>query len=213
MMNTLNTFKGKKKILIHSCCAPCSTYPIEVLSIYFDITMFYFNPNIDDYIEYNKRKEELNKYLKETNPNINVIEGKYNISDFYEAVKGFEHIKEGGERCFKCYKLRLEETAKTAKSLNFDYFTTVLSISPYKNSKKLNEIGEQLSQEYGVNYLNADFKKNNGYKRSIELSNTYGLYRQDYCGCKFSKKEREQALNKNCICDNEIRSKKAKTAI
>jgi hypothetical protein len=196
MKNIIKELNGKKSLLIHSCCAPCSSYPLEVLSKDFDITLFYFNPNITDYNEYKKRKTELHKYVNETNSTIKIIEGNYNTNDFYEAIKGFEHIKEGGERCFKCYELRLRETAKIAKALNFDYFTTALSISPYKNSLKINEFGEKLEKEYGIKFLYADFKKNNGYKRSIELSNIHGLYRQDYCGCDFSKKEHEQATNK-----------------
>jgi len=195
MQNIIKNLDGKKKLLLHSCCAPCSSYPLEMLSAFFDITIFYYNPNITDYEEYEKRKEELYKFISDTKSSVTIIEGNYNTLNFYSAVKGFENVKEGGERCFKCYKLRLEETAKTAKLLNFDYFTTSLSISPYKNSQKINELGEQLAKEYKVNYLYADFKKNNGYKRSIELSRLYGLYRQDYCGCEFSKNEREQAIN------------------
>lgn len=173
------------KLLLHSCCAPCSSYVIEYLSEYFEITIFYYNPNIYPYEEYMKRVEEQKEFIKKisTKNKINFIEGIYDNNRYNEIVKGLENEKEGSNRCFKCYRMRLEETIKMAKELNYDYFTTTLSISPYKNSNKLNEIGIELEQEYNVKYLYADFKKKNGYKRSIELSKIYNLYRQDYCGC------------------------------
>jgi len=184
--------KQKKvpSLLLHVCCAPCSSYVLEYLSQYFKITVFYYNPNISTIEEYNKRKEEVKRFLKECSfaKNVDFIEGKYE-NDLYEnVIAGLEKEKEGGSRCEKCFRLRLEKTCKLALENNFDYFTTSLSISPYKNAKLLNEIGAELSQKYGVNYLYSDFKKRNGYKRSIELSHIYNLYRQDYCGCKYSKR-------------------------
>lgn len=182
-----------KKLFLHSCCAPCSSYVLEYLSSYFAITVFYYNPNIYPDEEYEKRSEEQRQFIRRFPAKypIQFVCGDFEKERFYEAVKGLEKIKEGGERCFCCYRLRLEETAKEAKRLGMDYFTTTLSISPLKNAEKLNEIGEELAKEYGVCYLNSDFKKKNGYKRSVELSREYGMYRQDYCGCVFSKAERE----------------------
>lgn len=180
-------------LLLHSCCAPCSSYVIEYLSSYFHITVFYYNPNIYPDEEYEKRVEEQMRFIQEfpTKYPVKFLRGEFEKERFYDTVKGFEQIKEGGERCFRCYELRLSETARTAQNMDVDYFTTTLSISPLKNAAKLNEIGEALALEYGVAYLNSDFKKKNGYKRSVELSNAYGMYRQDYCGCVFSKQERE----------------------
>lgn len=185
-------------LLLHSCCAPCSSYVLEYLSRYFSITVFYYNPNIYPAEEYYKRVEEQKSFISQlkTANEVKFIEGEFNDKVFYNCIQGLEHIKEGGERCFACYKLRLEETAKLAKDLHFDYFTTTLSISPYKNAEKLNEISNELSQIFNVKNLPSDFKKKNGYKRSIELSQEYNLYRQDYCGCVFSKNESE---NKNQI--------------
>lgn len=181
-------------LLLHSCCAPCSSSTLERLSNYFKITIFYYNPNITDEIEYRKRVEEQKKFISliETKYPINFIEGEYDPKIYFDTVKGYENLGEGSERCFRCYRFRLTETAQVAKKLNFDYFTTTLSISPYKNSKVLNEIGFELENKFDIKYLCADFKKKNGYKRSIELSKIYNLYRQDYCGCIFSKQEREK---------------------
>ncbi|MGN0601098.1 MAG: epoxyqueuosine reductase QueH [Oscillospiraceae bacterium] len=179
-------------LLVHSCCAPCSSYVLEYLSQYFKITVFYYNPNIYPKEEYLKRVAEQKRLISQLpakNP-VDFIEGRFDDKEFYSAVKGLENIPEGGERCFACYKLRLEETAKIAKEKNFDWFTTTLSISPYKNAQKLNEISTELSQIYQVKNLPADFKKKEGYKRSITLSAEYNLYRQDYCGCVFSQQER-----------------------
>lgn len=185
--------KGKTKpsLLLHVCCAPCSSYVIEYLSKFFNITIYYYNPNISPIQEYNFRLEELSRLLKEMKEaeNIEVLPCEYDPETFYEIAKGLEMEKEGGERCFKCYRLRLEKTAEAAKEKGFDYFTTTLSISPYKNAEKLNEIGKELSEKYNVPYLFSDFKKKNGYKRSIELSKEYDLYRQDYCGCIYSKRD------------------------
>ena len=175
-------------LLLHSCCAPCSSYVLEYLGQYFNITVFYYNPNIFPESEYTKRileQQTLIGQLRVKYP-VSFIAGGYDKDRFYEMAKGLEHVKEGGERCLKCYELRLRESAWIAKSGGFDYFTTTLSISPMKNAARLNEIGLRLQEEYGVNYLISDFKKKNGYKRSIELSKEYGLYRQDYCGCEFS---------------------------
>ena len=175
-------------LLLHSCCAPCSSYVLEYLGQYFNITVFYYNPNIFPESEYTKRileQQTLIGQMRVKYP-VSFIAGSYDKDRFYEMTKGLEHVKEGGERCLKCYELRLRESAWIAKSGGFDYFTTTLSISPMKNAVRLNEIGLRLQEEYGVNYLISDFKKKNGYKRSIELSKEYGLYRQDYCGCEFS---------------------------
>lgn len=175
-------------LLLHSCCAPCSSYVLEYLGQYFNITVFYYNPNIFPESEYTKRileQQTLIGQMRVKYP-VSFIAGSYDKDRFYEMAKGLEHVKEGGERCLKCYELRLRESAWIAKSGGFDYFTTTLSISPMKNAARLNEIGLRLQEEYGVNYLISDFKKKNGYKRSIELSKEYGLYRQDYCGCEFS---------------------------
>lgn len=183
-------------LLLHSCCAPCSSYVLEYLSEFFRITVFYYNPNIYPEQEYGKRVEEqksLIERMSAVNP-ISFEEGRYDKERFYGMAKGLEKEKEGGERCFRCYELRLREAAKLAKEKGFDYFTTTLTISPLKNAQKLNAIGEKLAEEYGIGWLPSDFKKKDGYKRSVELSREYGLYRQDYCGCVFSKREREAAL-------------------
>ena len=183
------------KLLLHSCCAPCSSYVLEYLSQFFHITIYYYNPNISYIDEYQKRiteQQKLIQHLPVKNP-IQFLQGEYEPEKFYQVAKGLEKSPEGGERCFKCYELRLEATAKLAKELGFDYFTTTLSISPHKNAAKLNEIGELLAKEYDTPYLCADFKKKNGYKRSIELSKEYQLYRQDYCGCIYSKENRIQS--------------------
>lgn len=181
-------------LLLHSCCAPCSSYVLEYLSEFFNITVFYYNPNIHPESEYRKRVEEQKEFIENLPVKIKItfIEGKYLPEEFFHIAKGLEEEKEGGIRCFKCYELRLKEAAKKAKELNFDYFTTVLSISPHKNAEKINEIGEKISQEFGVKFLNSDFKKKNGYKRSIELSKDYNLYRQDYCGCVYSQRNKEE---------------------
>lgn len=179
------------RLLLHSCCAPCSSYVLEYLSQYFSVTLFYYNPNIAPAEEYEKRVEE-QKSLIERLPakhKISFLEGPYEPEKFYRLAKGLETLPEGEERCFRCYRLRLAEAAYMAKEGKFDYFTTTLSVSPLKNAEKLNEIGEELAKEYQVKYLNSEFKKRDGYKRSIELSAEYGLYRQNYCGCVYSKRE------------------------
>ena len=197
MEEEIEKIKGKEKtLLLHACCAPCSSAVLERLSSYFKITIFYYNPNITEEDEYKKRVVELERLISKLNTvnPISFLEGDYNSKVFFDTVRGFENLGEGSERCFRCYRLRLEETAKKASELGFDYFTTTLSISPYKNSKVLNDIGYELENKYNINYLCADFKKKNGYKRSIELSNIYGLYRQDYCGCIYSKQERNNKI-------------------
>ena len=186
--------KKVPRLFLHSCCAPCSSYVLEYLSEYFEITVFYYNPNIFPEAEFEKRIHEQEKLIRElpAKHTIQFQAGNYDSEKFYEMAKGLERIPEGGERCFKCYELRLRETAKLAKEGDYEYFTTTLSISPLKNAQKLNEIGERLTGEYGVSYLVSDFKKKNGYKRSTELSKIYGLYRQNYCGCIYSKNQRER---------------------
>lgn len=177
------------RLLLHSCCAPCSSYVIEYLSQYFKITVFYYNPNISMQEEYLKRVEEQKRFIREfpAKYGVDFIEGDYDTDNFYKNVKGYESCPEGGERCFICYEMRLRKTAEKALEGGFDYFTTTLTISPLKKSVKLNEIGYKLSQEYGVEYLLSDFKKKEGYKRSIELSKEYNLYRQNFCGCVYSR--------------------------
>lgn len=198
LLENLIEYKQVPTLFLHSCCAPCSSYVLEYLSEYFSITVFYYNPNIYPDEEYYKRVEEQKQFIRRFNENnrnfykISFVEGNYDKDKFYEMAKGLEQIPEGGERCFGCYELRLREAAEYTKELGMDYFTTTLSISPMKNAEKLNEIGEKLAQEYGIQYLISDFKKKNGYKRSTELSREYGMYRQDYCGCVFSLREREQ---------------------
>lgn len=178
-------------LLLHACCAPCSSACLEYLNKYFNITIYYYNPNISPKSEFDKRLNEEKRLVSEMplENDIDVIEGYYNYDEFLEIAKGLETVPEGGARCFKCYKLRLEKTAKLAKEKGFDYFCTTLSISPLKNSQKINEIGYEVAEEYGVKWLPSDFKKKEGYKRSIELSKEYDLYRQNFCGCVFSKKE------------------------
>lgn len=182
------------RLLLHSCCAPCSSYVLEYLSRYFEITVFYYNPNIYPESEYSRRIIEQQRLIDEIDAKheISFVAGLYEKERFYETVKGLEQEKEGGERCMRCYELRLRESASLAKAGGYDYFTTTLSISPLKNAGKLNEIGIHLEEAYGVKYLLSDFKKKNGYKRSIELSKEHNLYRQDYCGCAFSYKEAEK---------------------
>ena len=182
------------RLLLHSCCAPCSSYVLEYLSNYFSITVFYYNPNIYPPEEFGKRVEEQQRLIGEllVKHPVSFLEGPYEPERFYDMARGLEALPEGGERCFRCYRLRLEEAAQMARAGGFDYFTTTLSISPLKNAQKLNEIGAYLAEEYKVPYLFSDFKKKNGYKRSTELSAQYGLYRQDYCGCVFSLRERKK---------------------
>ena len=181
-------------LLLHSCCAPCSSYVLKYLSNYFKITLLYFNPNISPREEYEKRVSEQKRLIREMPVKypVKFIEGRYEPMEFYDAVKGLEKEPEGGARCMVCYELRLREAAKYAALGRYDYFTTTLSISPLKNAQKINEIGEKLGAEYGVCHLPSDFKKREGYKQSVELSKEYGLYRQNFCGCVFSRQKEQQ---------------------
>ena len=187
-----NQKQGKiPRLFLHSCCAPCSSYVLEYLSRYFEITDFFYNPNIFPREEYEKRTEELKRLIEEM-PLVHkpvFVEGRYCPEEFFEMAKGLEQAPEGGERCFHCYRMRLEETARMAAEGGYDYFATTLTISPLKNARWLNDIGCRLAGQYGIPYLVSDFKKKNGYKRSVELSALYGLYRQDYCGCVYSRAE------------------------
>lgn len=179
-------------LLLHSCCAPCSSYVLEYLSEYFSITVLYYNPNIspkEEYLYRLKEEKRLISEMKFKNP-VSVLDCDYNSDEFFSASKGYEKEPEGGKRCEKCFDLRLDFTAKTAKEKSFDYFATTLTISPLKNAPLINEIGEKLAEKYNVKYLCSDFKKKEGYKRSIALSKEYNLYRQNYCGCIFSKAEK-----------------------
>ncbi len=190
-------------LLMHSCCAPCSSYCLEYLSRYFNITVLYYNPNIFPKEEYEYRiteQEKLINSMKFVNP-VKFISTDYTPEDFYINVKGLENEPEGGKRCEKCFEIRLKYAANLAKKLNFDYFVTTLSISPMKDSTKLNTIGLQIEKEVGVKYLISDFKKKNGYKRSVELSKEYELYRQNYCGCVYSKRENEENQARKSIAN------------
>lgn len=183
---------GKPALLLHSCCAPCSSYCLEYLSKSFEISVLYYNPNIDSEEEFFLRSAEQQRLIDEMHFEnaVKLIVEPYNAREYYSVVKGLENEREGGVRCAKCFKLRLEKTAKKAKELSFDYFTTTLTISPLKNAELINDIGFAAAKKHGVNWLPSDFKKKNGYLRSIELSKEFGLYRQNYCGCVFSKNEK-----------------------
>ena len=191
LIEKLQKENAKPTLLLHACCAPCSSYCLEYLSKTFDITVLFYNPNIESEDEYNKRVNELIRFIDECRSiegvNLEILD--YDNSEFYNAVQGMEDAEEGGARCFKCYELRLRKTAEYAKENDFEYITTTLTISPHKNSDKINEIGLKVAEEYRLKYLLSDFKKNDGFKRSIELSNEYDLYRQSFCGCEFSKRD------------------------
>lgn len=178
-------------LLLHSCCAPCSSYVIEYLSNYFNITVLYYNPNISDREEYEKRKAEQIRLINslETKNKVSFLDCEYDSNEFFSIAKGYEYCREGGERCFRCYRLRLERAASLAKEKGFDYFCTTLTISPLKNAQIINAIAKEIEEEYSVSWLPSDFKKREGYKRSIELSKQFDLYRQNYCGCNYSKRE------------------------
>ena len=184
--NEVANFDKKHSILLHSCCAPCSSHVISVLKDYFDITILYYNPNISPIQEYEKRKQEQINFIKQLDCGIKIMDCDYDNDVYEECIKGLENEKEGGARCLKCFKLRLEKTAKLASINNFDYFCTTLTVSPYKNSQVINNIGKELMNIYNVKWLYSDFKKEEGYKHSIALSKQYNLYRQDYCGCIYS---------------------------
>ena len=183
--------EDKPSLLLHSCCGPCSSAVLERISDYFDIDIFYYNPNIDSAHEFYRRSDEQIKLVEDLrlDDKIDVKVIKYKHQEFLNYIKGFEKYEEGGARCFRCYRQRLEETAKYAAENNYDYFTTTLSISPHKDSQILNRLGKFLSEKYKVNYLFSDFKKKNGFKRSVELTDKFNMYRQDYCGCEFSRGE------------------------
>ena len=188
MEKQISTIKEGEKLLLHACCAPCSSACLERLCNHFNVTIFFYNPNITDYQEYQKRLNEIKRFINEfpTKYPVSLIEGDYTPDKFFEMAKGLEKEKERGKRCYLCYEMRMKETAKIASLNNFKYFATTLTLSPYKNSLWVNEIGEKLNNDYDSFYLYSDFKKKNGYKRSIELSKEYNLYRQDYCGCIYS---------------------------
>lgn len=187
--NILNSIKEKKRLLLHSCCGPCSTYVITYLTGYFDITILYYNPNIYPYDEYLKRKEEQIKVIKEIEKihNVDIMDCDYDNNLYNKLICGLEKEPERGKRCKVCYQMRMEKAAKLAKENNYDYFCTTLSVSPYKNANLINEIGKFLEEKYEIKWLYSDFKKKDGYKKSIELSHKYNLYRQNYCGCIYSK--------------------------
>jgi len=192
-IKNLKGLKTKPRLLLHACCAPCSSAVLEGLSEIFDITLFFYNPNISPENEFFFRLDELKKLTGKMNlESMNVIAPEYDNQEFEREITGMENLPEGGARCKKCYRIRLEKSVSFAKENGFDYVTTTLSISPYKNAEWLNEIGRELGEKYGIKYLVSDFKKGNGYKRSIELSKKYDLYRQNYCGCKYSKKQAEK---------------------
>ena len=196
LLESVGSMQKKPRLFLHACCAPCSSYCLEYLSKYFSITVFFYNPNIFPQEEYQKRVEEIKRLIGEMsfeNP-VDFIEGAYNPQDFFDMAKGLEKVAEGGERCFRCYRQRMEETARLARMGGYDYFTTTLSIGPLKNAAKINEIGEELGGIYEVAHLPSDFKKKNGYKRSIELSAEHQLYRQNYCGCVYSRRETEEKI-------------------
>ena len=183
----ISNLDHKPTLLLHSCCAPCSSYVLEYLEPYFKITVLYYNPNIEPINEYLKRKEEQINFIKNVHPNISILDVQYDNDLYSRVVEGLEGEREGGSRCYKCYKLRIEKTASLADD-KYEYFGTTLSVSPHKNANFINEIGKELEQKYNSKFLISDFKKNEGYKRSIVLSKEYNLYRQDYCGCKYSKR-------------------------
>ena len=193
-LEEISKLDSPKKILLHSCCGPCSSYVITFLSNYFDITILYYNPNISPKEEYEKRKQEQIRLIKniKTKNKLDFLDCDYDNELYNESIIGYENYPEGGNRCHICFNLRLEKTAKLAKENNYDYFCSTLTVSPHKNSKIINEIGYQISNQYNIKWLYSDFKKNEGFKQSIELSKKYNLYRQDYCGCIYSKQIREK---------------------
>ncbi len=203
-LKNIEKMEHKPKLLLHTCCAPCSSTVIETLLSYFEIDLFFYNPNITEKDEYYKRLEELKGYTELKKYSANIYEGRYlPTEDFFQKIKGLEHIKEGGERCRKCYELRMNETARFAKEQAYDYFTTALSISPMKNSAWINEIGENLEKKYGVKFLYGDFKKKGRYLETIKISKEYNMYRQDFCGCIFSKLEMEEHRKNKMFKENE----------
>lgn len=190
MDEQIKNIKEGEELLLHACCAPCSSAVLERIANHFKVVIFYYNPNITEEEEYKKRIAEIRKFIRifKTKYEITLIEGKYEPEKFLTMAQGLENEPERGRRCYKCYNLRLEETAKIAEELGYKYFCTTLTLSPHKNTNWLNEIGKNLDKKYNITYIYSDFKKKNGYKRSIELSREYNLYRQDYCGCVYSKR-------------------------
>lgn len=186
--NYISAMSGKEALALHSCCAPCSSYVLEFLKEYFDVTVFFYNPNIHPKDEYGLRLSEQKRLCEIMN--IPLIECEYDAQNYFEYVKGFEDDPEGGKRCEKCFEMRLDNTANLAKKSGFKLLSTTLTVSPHKNAALINEIGKRVSQKHGINWLPCDFKKRAGYQRSIELSREYNLYRQNYCGCIFSKREK-----------------------
>ena len=178
----------KPSLLLHACCAPCASHPLTILAEYFDVTVYYYNPNITNAEERDKRFAELKRYIEENYPTVGLIEGAHDEDKFRAVARGLESAPEGGLRCARCFGLRLEETAKLAAAEGYDYFATTLTLSPLKNPTLINSIGEKEAEKYGVKYLVSDFKKDGGYLHSIELCKTNGLYRQNYCGCEYSKR-------------------------
>ncbi len=191
LLEVINNLDGKGKLLLHSCCAPCSSYVLLFLKDYFDITVLYYNPNIEPREEYEKRKAEQKKLIKDLNAGISFLDCDYDNDYFHARTKNLINEPERGARCPTCFMIRLEKTASLAKKYNFDYFATTLTVSPYKNSQQINILGSLLEKKYNVKYLYSDFKKNDGYKKSIKLSNEYNLYRQKFCGCKYSQNKGE----------------------
>lgn len=190
MYKQLNNIEEGTKLLLHACCAPCSSAVLEKLADYFEITIYYYNPNISDKKEYRKRVNELRRFISEFNTKyeVKLIEGEYEPEKYNKIVKGMEDLPEKSKRCYYCYEMRIKDTARVAEKLNYPYFTTTLSLSPHKNANWINEIGKNQENEFNTTFLYSDFKKEEGYKRSIELSHEYNLYRQDYCGCIYSKR-------------------------
>lgn len=196
MEEIVKSLNGRKaKLLLHSCCAPCSSYVLEYLSDFFDITLYFYNQNIHPESEYIQRFNELKEFTKKVyKGKINIISEEYNPKEFFSTIKGYEKELEGGSRCSLCYHMRLKKAAEKAKNSGYEYFGSVLTISPHKNAARINLIGENLSTIYKVKFLYSDFKKNNGFKKSLEISKEYNLYRQQYCGCSFSKRDEIECL-------------------
>ncbi len=206
ILEKLSFEKTVPGLLLHSCCAPCSSYCLSYLAEYFSITVFYYNPNISPEEEYKKRVQEQKRLIAclPVKHAVSFAEGAYEPEQFYQMAAGMEQLPEGGERCFACYEMRQRKAAEYAKENGFDYFTTTLSVSPHKNAAKLNEIGLRLAEEYQIPYLVSDFKKKGGYQKSIGYSREYGLYRQNYCGCEFSKKQAEQKQIQKQTAENRL---------
>lgn len=189
LLSRLGEENRRPKLLLHSCCAPCSSYVLEYLCPHFEITVFFYNPNIHPAAEYEHRLSEQRRLvdiMRKNYPDLSLIEGEYDAERYFEESRGFESEPEGGKRCDRCFSLRLSETAKLALEKKFDYFATTLTVSPHKNAPLINEVGERMALDFGAVYLPSDFKKKGGYQRSIQLSKEYGLYRQNYCGCIFA---------------------------